>query len=58
MEQSKKWFENLQSRLSGKEVKDIQHIFYESAKDLMNNFTLKIDSLAMEPKFQSIILLD
>jgi hypothetical protein len=48
LEQSKKWFENLQSRLVDKEVKDVQHIFYESAKDLMNNFVLKIDSLEIE----------
>ena len=42
------WIKNLQDQLHDKEVYEIQNIFYDSAKELMNNFTLKIDSLEIE----------
>ena len=42
------WIKNLQDQLHNKEVYEIQNIFYDSAKELMNNFTLKIDSLELE----------
>jgi hypothetical protein len=48
LNQNREWFANLQSQLVGREVKDLQYIFYESAKDLMNSFTLTIDSLEIE----------
>jgi hypothetical protein len=45
---SKDFFKNLQEEIEGKTIDELQCIFYETAKDLMNNYILKIDNLELE----------
>jgi 3-methyladenine DNA glycosylase Mpg len=45
---NKNWFKNLQNKISNKEIGELQYIFYTIAKDLMNNYILKIDNLKLE----------
>jgi hypothetical protein len=42
------FFTNLQNKIEGKGIEELQCIFYETARDLMNNYVLKIDELEIE----------